>query len=118
MLGFFLLRVANGYDEIDWHFMTVGHTKFKQDEGFGNIRRFIGSHATFFKMRELFDAINALASSNRCVIFPLTEVVDFKSGMNSLKPLSGKKKHSTHKLYVRAVMAAIDVMSRLMCIAL
>lgn len=48
------MRVAlRHHDEVVWNFMTVGHTKFRPDEGFGQIRCQIESQEMFFSLEEL-----------------------------------------------------------------
>lgn len=42
-LSYFMSRVGLGYHNWNaWHFMNVGHTKFKFDEEFGNICKHVG----------------------------------------------------------------------------
>lgn len=75
-------RVGLGYhDSIDWYFMTVGHTKFWPDEGFGHIRRYVGRRVDVFSMDGLSTAIENSSSANACVQFPLQDIFDFKSKM-------------------------------------
>lgn len=42
VLGYILTRVRPGYhDDINWHFLTVSHTKLRPGEFFGNIRNYV-----------------------------------------------------------------------------
>jgi len=94
VLGYFMLRVALGYHEnIIWQFMAVGHTKFRPDEGFGLIRTYVEGRANIMSMTEMKEAIEASASSNRCILFPVADVQDWKHVNETFKPLFGIRKY-------------------------
>lgn len=52
------------YDSIDWYFMTVGHKKFRPDEGFGHIRKIVGNRVDVSSMDELRDATRQSSFGN------------------------------------------------------
>lgn len=97
-----MLRVAHGYhDEIIWQFMAVGHTKFRPDEGFGNIRRFVDGRVDIFSMKEMMEAIENSSFSNKCVLFPVQSVQDWKEVSNTFNSLYGIRKFFAYKIHVR-----------------
>lgn len=50
VLGYFITMMGLVlHDYIDWYFMTIGHTKFLPDEGFGHIRH-LGLIVDLFSM--------------------------------------------------------------------
>lgn len=69
LLGYLTTRVRLGYDSIDWQFMTVGLTKFRPEEAFGQIRRDVSRWVDVFSLEELSTAINNSSVFNRCVQF-------------------------------------------------
>lgn len=59
MLGYFMTRVGLCYhDEVLWHFMAVGHTRFRPDRGFGNIRKHVGRRLDVINVEEMHKAIS------------------------------------------------------------
>ena len=78
-----------------------GHTKFRPDEGFGHIRRYVGRRVDAFSMNELADAITASSKSNFCVQFSIDDIFDYKSRMGKIyKPLEGIKKYFAYRLHI------------------
>jgi len=105
LLGYFMLRVAHGYnDKIIWQFMAVGHTKFRPDEGFGNIRRFVDGRVDILSMKEMMKAIENSSLSNKCVLFPVQSVQDWKEVSSTFNSLYGIRKFFAYKIHIRATV--------------
>lgn len=103
VLGYFMLRVALGFhEEIIRQFMAVGHTKFRPDEGFGKIRTRVDGRDIILSMKEMKAAIEASASTNRYVIFPVEDVQDWKEVSNIFNSLYGIRKNFAYKIHVRS----------------
>eukprot|EP00171_Calliarthron_tuberculosum_P002286 IDg2286t1 len=103
VLGYFMLRVAHGFhDDIFWHFMEVGHTKFRPDEGFGSIRTHLDGRSNVLSMNELISEILKSAESARCVLFPTEEIRNWKSVSDTFNFLAGLKKFFAYKIHIRA----------------
>lgn len=66
-----------------WSFMTVGHTKFHPDEGFGNIRQYVGRRVHVFCMDDLAVAIKDSSQHNRCVRFSIKDVFDYEAKLST-----------------------------------
>jgi len=105
VLGYLMLRVGHGlHDEIVWHFMEVGHTKFRPDEGFGNIRQHVGIRSNVLSIGELVSAIEASAISARCVLFPVEHIRNWKAVSDTFHFLAGLRKFFAYKIHIRAVV--------------
>lgn len=103
VLVYLMLRVARGYHyEIVWQFMAVGHTTFRPDEGFGQIRRHIENHSNILSMHELEGSIDDSSVSNICVLFPTNEVRYRKEVSKVFKPLDGIRKYFAYKMHIKA----------------
>lgn len=103
VLGYYMLRVALGYhEEVVWQFMTVGHTKFRPDEGFGQIRCFVDGRADILCMEEMKEAIELSAFSNHCIHFPVEDVRNWKEVSEIFNPLVGIRKTFAYKIHIRA----------------
>lgn len=102
VLGMLMTRVGLGFHEyIDWNLMTVGHTKFRPDEGFGHIRKHVGRRVDVMSMTGMQRAIKESAVSSRCVSFPVDELFDYKGKMYKIfKHLQGIKKNFAFRLHI------------------
>ena len=105
VLGYYMLRVAHGHhDEILWHFMAVGHTKFRPDEGFGLIRQHVDGRANILCFDDMKRAIEHSSFSNECVLFPVSEVQDWKKVSDYYRALPGIRKNFAYKIHIRSVV--------------
>lgn len=86
-----------------WQFMAVGHTKFRPDEGFGQIRRHIDGHSNILSILELKEAIIDSFVSDCCVMYPADELQDWNEVSKVFKPLEVIRKHFAYKIHIKAV---------------
>lgn len=74
-----MIRVAQWFhDEIVWHFMSVGHTNIRPNEGFGHIRRHVGDRTSVLSINELKEPMSESAAGDEAVLFPVDQMVSWK----------------------------------------
>lgn len=59
--------------------MVVGHSKFRLGEGFGSIRQHIHHECNVMCMKEVQHCLGDSSVSNKCTIFYVGDVRDWKS---------------------------------------
>lgn len=102
VLGYFIARLGLCFHEkIGLYFMAVGHTNFMPDEGFENIRKYVGWTVDVMYISGLRAAIRNSSTANDCVCFSLYEIFNIKDKMSSvLKALDQMKMHFAFQIHI------------------
>jgi hypothetical protein len=92
ILAYLMWRVKQRFHStIDFHFMEVGHTKFRPDEGFGQLKRHIETQ-NVISMKDLIDQTAAStreAKSNVGIEFVPSQLKNFKVFAEAIKKFKG-----------------------------
>lgn len=76
---------------------------FRPDEGFGSIRQHVDARTKLLSVQEMKVAIEASSESNRCVLFPVEDVRNWKKVSETFTLLTDFRKYFAYKIHIKAL---------------